>query len=202
MKPNPRHRHFLDLLEARASGWFQPWAGDSFRFQDAEYPSAVQILNGEGAKRNGGRLNVRGSFPIVYGSTTDDTALQECKAHAKRYGLTVRKPRILVAIRLELTQVLDLRKQAVRRSLGITLKQLREEDWEKLQDAGTESLSQALGRAARDAGAEAVIIPSFAHRGGVNVAYFPKNKLRSSKVSIWEESKLPKGPTKPKKKGS
>jgi len=88
--------------------------------------------------------------------------------------------------------VLDLRQSNLRRLLGITLKELQHEDWEKLQDHGTEALSQALGRAASATGAEAVIIPSFAHWRGVNLAWFPANKIKGSVCSIHEGSKLPK----------
>lgn len=192
MKANPRYSEFQSALKAHAGDWFGPWEGDSWRFQDIEFPTAKEILSGRGAELCGGRLNFRGSFPVVYGSIAEDTALKESEARAKRYGLVVRKPRILVAIELKLQRVLDLRRADVRRHLGITLKELQHEDWEKLQDRGTESLSQALGRAAFDLGAEAVMIPSFAHRGGVNVAWFPRNKVKGSGASIHEGSKLPK----------
>jgi RES domain-containing protein len=192
MKANPRYSEFHSVLTAHAYDWLEPWEGDCWRFQDIEFPTANEILSGAGAQRFGGRLNFRGTFPVVYGSSTEDTALKESAARATRYGLVVRKPRILVAIELKLQRVLDLRRANVRRLLGIALKELQHEDWEKLQDHGTEALSQALGRAASVTGAEAVMIPSFAQRGGVNVAWFPANKLKGSACSIHEGSKLPK----------
>lgn len=190
MKFNPRHEHFSKVITTEVDDMLVAWEGDCWRFQDADFPSAKEILNGEGARLNGGRLNVRGSFPVVYGSLSDETALKESKARAKRYGLEVRKPRVFVCIHLKLRRVLDLTQDPIRRSLGVTLKILREEDWEKLQDSGIEALSQALGRAAHGQGAEAIVIPSFAHRGGTNVAFFPRNLTKGRMVKIYEEDTL------------
>lgn len=191
MKLNPRHGHFHATLVAKADKLLRPWQGDCWRFQDAEFPTGKDILSGEGARVNGGRLNVRGSFPVVYGSLSEETALKEANARAKRYGLVVRKPRIFVSIHLDLQRVLDLTDATTRHTLDLPLKVLREEDWEKLQDSGVEALGQALGRAAWQAGAEGVVIPSFAHRGGTNVAFFPGNRAIESKVQIYEEKILP-----------
>lgn len=194
MKKNPRHALFCKTLSKHGSDWPKPWEGYSSRFQGIEYPTQKQILGGEGAFLHGGRLNVRNSFPVVYGSTDEETALAESKAHAKRYGLTIRKPRILVTISFKLQWILDLRDSSIRRALGATLKQLGEEDWEKLQTSGIESLGQTLGRAVFDSGAEAIIIPSFASKRGVNIAFFPTNKIPKSVVTICDGEKLPKAP--------
>jgi len=199
MKANPRHSHFTRALERNAASWFGPWKGECWRFQDASFPTGKQILSGQGALENGGRLNHKGSFPVVYGSCADETALNEANARFRRYGLVVRSPRILVCFRLELQKVLDLTQPKIRRGLGVTLKEFGEENWERLQDVGIESLGQALGRAASELGAEAIVIPSFAQRGGVNVAFLPENRRPDSEVKIWDASKLPKA-SRPQKK--
>lgn len=191
MKANPRYSHFFSVLSAANPDLLIPWKVDCWRYQDIEFPAAKQILSGEGAFRNGGRLNGIGSFPVVYGSATDETALQESAARARRYGLTVRKPRVLVCIEMELQKVLDLRQAPLLGTLGVTLAELGAEDWETLQNNGIESLGQSLGRAAFKAKAEAVIIPSFAHKGGLNVAWFPENRQPGSVVKIVEGEKLP-----------
>ena len=64
-----------------------------------------------------------------------------------------REPRLLVAIHLQLNSVLDLTNAAIRRKLGITLEEIREENWRKLQNNRVESLTQSLGRAAFESGA-------------------------------------------------
>ncbi len=191
MKFNPRYHIFKDVLDERAGDWLQPWKGESWRFQDINFSSEEETLSGDGAQINGGRFNHKGTIPAVYGSLEQETALAESNARAKRSGLTIRKPRTFVCIGLNLKKVLDLRQPSFRKKLGITLKELAEEDWENLQDHGTESVSQALGRAAADAGAEAIIIRSFARSTGFNAVFFPVNKVKGSKVSIFEGGKLP-----------
>lgn len=191
MKANPRYAHFRSVLDVPGANWLEPWEGDCWRYQDIDFPSAKQILSGEGAFRNGGRLNGIRSFRVVYGSATEKTALDESAARARRYGLTVRKPRILVCIEMKLQKVLDLRQAPLLGALGVTLAELGAEDWETLQNNGIESLGQALGRAAFDTRAEAIIIPSFAHGGGLNVAWFPQNRMRGSGIKIVEGEKLP-----------
>ena len=191
MKANPRYGEFLTTLQKCAEAWGQPWIGDSWRFQDIDFPTGKDILSGKGAQLRGGRLNFRGSFPVVYGSTDEVTALVESSAHSQRYGLVVRKPRILVAIELRLQRALDLRVPDIQGALNLSLKELQCENWGNLQYHGTEALSQALGRAVFDAGFEAILIPSFAHPAGTNIAWFPKNALRGSTASIHEGSKLP-----------
>ena len=191
MKPNPRYPELFTLLKENAADWFQPWEGDCSRLQVIDYPSEKNILDGMGAFHRGGRLNFKEGFPVVYGSLSEETALKESGAYAKKFNFVVRTPRILVVIGLQLHRVLDLREAVTRRKLSLTLKELGSEDWEVLQEKGFESLGQALGRAAVTAGAEAVIVPSFAHRGGFNVAFFPKNLASKSSVKVHEGEKLP-----------
>jgi len=192
MKANPRYKELKDLLEEHSDDWFLPWEGDFTRFQIIDYPSKEDILSGRGAFLRGSRLNFKKTFPVVYGSLSEETTLRESGAYAKRFGFTVRTPRILVVICLKLDRVLDLRDPTIRRKLNITLKELRSEVWEALQGKGFETLGQALGRSAMAAGAEGVIIPSFAHKGGANVAYFPENLQKGSSALIFEGDKLPK----------
>jgi RES domain-containing protein len=200
MKANPRYPHFNSVLQEAGADWLVPWEGDCWRYQDIDFPSAKQILSGEGAFRNGGRLNGIGAFRVVYGSAAEKTALDESAARARRYGLTVRKPRILVCIEMKIQKVLDLRHEPLLQALGLTLAELGAEDWETLQSNGTESMGQSLGRAAFDAGVEAILIPSFASAGEMNVAWFPANRARGSVVRIVEGEKLPSGRGEKKRK--
>lgn len=200
MKANPRYAHFFSVLVADYAKWLAPWEGDCWRYQDVEFPSAKEVLSGEGARQNGGRLNTIGSFPVVYGSSAEKTALDESAARARRYGLTVRKPRILVCIEMKLQKVIDLRNEPLLRALGLTLAELGAEDWETLQSNGTESMGQSLGRATFDTGVEGVLIPSFAHPEGLNIAWFPPNHVHGSVVRIVGGDKLPVGKAKKKRK--
>lgn len=57
---------------------FKPWT----------FPRPNQMMSGEGARWRGGRWNPPG-IAVLYGSTTDTTALEECKTHDRYYGVEV-----------------------------------------------------------------------------------------------------------------
>lgn len=169
--PNPRYRAFRECLAAHPD-WLKPWTGCFFRFQTLQFPSAADILSGEGASRRGGRWNPPG-LRALYGSTTDAAALEEAKANDRYYGLVTKTPRLVVAIDANVPRMLDLTVPTVRRRLGITLAELAAEDWRKLLQGGQESLSQALGRAAAACGASGLLVRSAAVRKANNVVIFP-----------------------------
>jgi RES domain-containing protein len=185
-----RHPRFTELRdEFRAhSEWFTPWAGTTFRFQTIDFPKQYHVLSGLGASHRGGRWNPQG-LPAIYGSTTDTAALEECKANDRYYGVQTKSPRLLVAIEARLTRTLDLTNPAIRRTLEITLTELAQEDWRKIQHAGKESLTQAIGRAVAAAGGSGLLARSAGHRHGVNVVIFPKAHL-SDHLEVVEGDKL------------
>jgi RES domain-containing protein len=180
LQPNPRFAGFRDVLAAHPA-WLTPWTGTFFRFQTVRFPTAADVLRGEGARLRGGRWNPPG-LAAVYGSTTDTTALEECKANDRHYGVATTRPRLLVAVEARLRGVLDLTAPAVRRRLGVTLPELAEEDWRRLLEAGHESTAQALGRAAAAVGASGLLVRSAAVARGVNVVVFlraaPGDRMR------------------------
>ena len=104
--PNPRYREFRECLAAHPD-WLGPWTGCFFRFQTLQFPSAADILSGEGASRRGGRWNPPG-LRAIYGSTTDSAALEEAKANDRYYGVVTRTPRLVVTINASAPQMLDL----------------------------------------------------------------------------------------------
>lgn len=186
-QPNPRFADFHAVIAEHAE-WFAPWAGTLFRFQSIDYPVPADILSGHGARDRGGRWNVPG-MATVYGSTTDNTALEECKANDRYYGIENKAPRLLVAVEAQLTGMLDLTSPAVRRALGVTLKELAAEDWRKLLQLGNECTTQALGRAAASAGASGLLVRSAAVPRGVNVVVFPGARTKD-RMSVVEGEKL------------
>jgi RES domain-containing protein len=111
--PFHRHPRFAELRDQfRAHPeWFTPWTGTVFRFHTVDYPMARDVLSGKGAAGRGGRWNPPG-LHTIYGSTTDTTALEECKANDLYYGVVNKSPRLLVAIEAHLTRALDLTGQA------------------------------------------------------------------------------------------
>ena len=168
---HPRMAELRDLFRAHPE-WFSPWSGTLFRFQTVDFPVPKDVLSGEGARWRGGRWNSPG-LATLYGSTTDTTALEECKAHDRYYGVSTKSPRLLIAIEAQLTRMLDLTAPATRRAMGVTLAELGAEDWRKLQAAGRESFTQAIGRAVAAAGGSGLLSRSSAVPRGVNVAVFP-----------------------------
>ena len=177
---------------AEGSQLLRPWHGTAYRVTTLDYPNPKSILLGQGSFLHGGRWNAIGSFRAVYGSTVDTVAVAESRATADyaQIPLPFATPRLLVAIELALQAVLDLTHASVRERLGITIDELRTEDWRKVQEDGRESFTQAIGRAVFSSGGEGVCVPSGRVPGGVNAVYFPQNHRAASRVVVLESEKL------------
>jgi RES domain-containing protein len=130
--------------------------------------------------------------PRTNGSTTDTTALEECKANDRYYGVVTTSPRLLVTIEARLDRVLDLSDAVVRRSLGVTLEELASEDWRKLLNAHRESFGQALGRVVAEVGGHGLLARSAVVPRGLNVAIFTKQIMPTSRLSVVEGDVLEK----------
>lgn len=186
---HPRFAELRDLFRAHPE-WFGAWHGTLFRFQAVEFTRLKDVLSGKGASWRGGRWNPPG-IPALYGSTTDLTALEECKAHDRYYGVETKSPRLLVAIEAQLTRMLDLTAPTTRRAMDVTLAELGAEDWRKLQAAGKESFTQAIGRAVFAVGGSGLLSRSAAVPRGVNVAIFPGARA-AGQLEVVEGAKLEK----------
>jgi RES domain-containing protein len=187
LQPNPRFAEFHEILTGHPE-WLKPWEGTFFRFQSISYPNPNDVLSGDGARDRGGRWNAPG-VAAIYGSTTDDTALEECKANDRYYAVETKGPRLLVAVEAKLVGMLDLTGPTIRRSLSATLKELAAEDWRKFLQAGKESTTQALGRAAAASRASGLLARSAAVPQGINVVVFPRAHQADQMVVV-EADKL------------
>jgi RES domain-containing protein len=187
-----RHPRFAGLRDGfRAHPeWFTPWTGTFFRFQTVDFPTARDVLSGDGARTHGGRWNSPG-IAALYGSTTDTTALEESKANDRYYGVETRSPRLVVAIEARVNRMLDLTNPDIRRELDVTLTGLAAEDWRKLLAVGKESFTQALGRAVAAAGGSGLLARSATVRRGDNVVVFP-GACRGDRLAVVEAGKLEK----------
>lgn len=187
-----RHPRFAELrdLFLRHPEWFTVWQGTLFRFQTVDYPAPKDVLSGAGARWRGGRWNAPG-LAVLYGSSTDTTALEECKAHDRYYGVVTKSPRLLVAIEGQVNRMLDLTRPDYRRMMGLTLAELAAEDWRKLQEAGRESFTQAIGRAVAASGGSGLLVRSATVYRGVNVVIFPGNSP-GDQLAVVEGEKLKK----------
>ncbi|MBE7539735.1 MAG: RES family NAD+ phosphorylase [Opitutaceae bacterium] len=195
LKPNPRYAEFHETLATHPQ-WLKPWTGTLFRFQTINFPTARDIISGAGARMRGGRWNPPG-LAAVYGSTSDSIALEECRAHDRYYGVVTKGPRVLVAIEVRLTKVLDLRLPSLRRALHITQRELASEDWRKLMQTRQESQTQALGRAAAAIGASGMLVNSANARSGTNGVVFPSAHPDDC-IEVVEGEKLARFSLKPK----
>lgn len=187
-----RHPRFAELREELCAhpAWFSAWHGTLFRFHTVDFPAPKDVLSGDGARWRGGRWNAPG-LATLYGSTTDTTALEECKANDRYYGVETKSPRLLVAIEARLNRVLDLTNPDIRRALDLTLTELAAEDWRKLLAAGKESFTQTLGRATAAAASSGLLVRSATVRRGVNVVIFP-GVCAGDRLEVVEGRKLEK----------
>jgi RES domain-containing protein len=153
------------------------WSGVVYRSASISYASRDDLLTGAGARHAGARWNPPKSVATVYTSLEPGTAIEEALAHHRYYALPVETalPRVLVSIRAALQRVLNLTSQRALRVLGISRRQLLEEDWRARNQQGKEALTQAIGRLAWVAEWEGMLVPSSGHPGGVNLIIFPGN---------------------------
>ena len=192
VRANPRYEAFFAHLQETKRP-FAKWEGVAFRATPLPHANAVKLLDGKGSFKTGGRWSAAGTFRAVNLSTSQETAVKESSASFTYYNFAPSdvRPKVLVGVRLRLSKVLDLVDPRGRRTLPwVGLEELLAEDWRKVNDAGHEALSQALGRAAHASGAEGLLVPSARVPGGINVVYFPDSLAASSEVEILGEDEL------------
>ena len=155
----------------------RPWRGVTFRSVDLAFATPADVLSGKGNFLYGGRWNAPGSFPVIYSSTRPGTAVEEAFRLAADFELSKDdlRPRITCGIVCELSAVIDLHAENVPR--WIALEVWLREDFKKINEGGSETLCQAFGRAARNAGIVGMFCPSVQVRKAVNLVVF-RDRLR------------------------
>ncbi|MGO9600463.1 MAG: RES family NAD+ phosphorylase [Isosphaeraceae bacterium] len=185
-------RKAIERCDSRAV----PWSGVVYRSATPRYANRDDLLTGVGSKSAGARWNPPRSFPTVYASLDPHTALDEFLAHFRHYGFPIESamPRITVSVRVHLGRVLDLVDGPTRSVLRVSARRMLDEPWREEQAAGREALTQALGRLGHERGWEAILVPSAARRGGVNLIHFPDNLAAGSTLEIVNVGDLPSRP--------
>ena len=185
-----RLRHAIERCASRAV----LWTGVVYRSVSPRYGNKDDLLTGTGSKTAGARWNPPNSFPTVYSSLDPHTALDEVLAHFRYYGFPIESamPRIMVSVRVRVARVLDLTDGKTRAALRVSKRRILDEPWREEQKAGREALTQALGRIGHEFGWEALLVPSAARRGGLNLIIFPANLFRRSLLEIVNVGELPR----------
>jgi RES domain-containing protein len=197
MTPMKKHPHHLQLARglSRSVRHSTSWAGEVYRATSVRYANRDDLLTGLGAKSAGGRWNPPSGFATVYTSLTPETALAEYLAQHRYFGWPVSSamPYVMVALGVTLQKVLDFSDGKVRSSLGVSLVRMIDTAWRRA--SVHESITQALGRCAFEAELEAILVPSSAALGEVNLVVFPGNLLApGSWINVINREKLPPPP--------
>ena len=191
VKANPEYEIFLAELKRRKK-LFVKWQGVAFRAAPLEFARLSKLLDGRGSLKFGGRWSAAGTLRAVNMSLSQEAAIGESGANFTHYNFEASdvRPKVIVGVRLKLGRVIDLRKGKNSLNRGLPLGEMLAEDWRRANDAGRESQSQAFGRAAHDAGAEGLIVPSARVGGGVNLVFFPESLAETSAAEVLGEEEL------------
>ena len=173
------------------------WEGTLYRATTVEYANRHDFLSGVGSRKTGGRWNPPGQFKAVYGCLEPETAMAESLANFRDFGIPESEamPLVFVAAAVKLQVVLDLTMPEVQNRLGITFRRMTTTDWQKLQAAGKEAVTQALGRLAWEERLEGILVPSARLKRSTNIVLFPSRRRRGSSWRIVRARNLPKKPS-------
>jgi RES domain-containing protein len=134
-----------------------------------------QALSAEGCELYGGRYNPKGAFGAPYcGQTPAVCSAEVRRATAGRMATRF----VLVSVNVERRRILDFTDQAILERLGLRSEDLARLDW---------TLTQELGRLARQAGFEALLVPSAAGPGSNLVLFLDRLGPASSVLLVAAE---------------
>jgi len=192
-RPHPRSAEFATWFADRLANAV-PLAGEFYRAAGPRRITAAEILSGVGASIAGGRWNPLGVMKVVYLSVKPETALGESVEHFRRNNLPVWKgmPKVVVGVRVSVARSLDLTATGLGGDLPESLAVLMAEDWRAIMERGDEATAQAFGRAAFQAGVQALLVPSKPDPTGVNVLVFPERLTAADALAVLNAEVLDK----------
>lgn len=131
-----------------------------------------RVLSIEGSERYGGRYNPKGAFGALYCGESPTVSSAEVRKAAPGRKLG---PFDLATLVVELHRVLDLTEQDILEQLSLRSEDLVSADWTRMQE---------LGRLARKAGFEALLVPSAAGPGRNLVVFLDRLDPASSVLLV------------------
>jgi RES domain-containing protein len=187
------HPSFPGLVRSvrQAGAMVAPWEGRVFRAVEIKWAKPASLLSGEGTRKHGGRWMRAGVAEVAHAAMTEALAIKESRHAFDYYGIRKPRnnPRVSVEIRVKLAKVLPL--GAVEAVFPhLTNEELLREDWEKVNGKGSETLAQAIGRAAWQIGLEGMVVPSARDRRSRNLVWFPGNLCAGSSCTITGQHEL------------
>lgn len=188
---HPRYPELFALLRGAKAKLKVAWKGPVYRCVALKWARPEFLINGEGTLRSGSRWMRPALTPAVYASSTEAIALKESRRPLKHFGIhrPSSAPRVVVEMMADLKIVADLSGiDAVLPWPG--LHELLAEDWERINSAGSETLSQAFGRALWKLRFSGLIVPSARDRRGRNLIWFPGNLSKNDEIRISGETEL------------
>ena len=185
MKPDPRQNRLKTHLRDHPIH-ATPWAGLAFRAAALKHASPETLIDGKGAHKHGGRWNPPASFRAVYLALSPEAAVAEVFQTGSHYGFNVAslRPRVIVAVRIQLWNIVDLRPDAGPISEVCSLAELLGENWRIAADQKRMTLSQTLGSLFFAIGIEGFLVPSATGEGPGNLVLFNDNLLPDSSLEV------------------
>lgn len=192
-EPHPDRDNIQQRLASRIGELAFSFSETVFRFVDPRFSSIADLFAGEGSLYANGRWLCKGSHLATYTSLEPETALAESLAANRYFGFPDENsaPILLVTASAKLARVVDLRDGKIRQRLRVSEESMLNCDWRADNSAGRESVTQALGWALREGGAEGFLTPSAASLNGSNLIVFPENLSKTSHLKVTREVQWP-----------
>lgn len=191
IQAHPRYRNLFSELRQSSERIVRPLEAPAYRCVELKWARLVYLISGEGTRRNGSRWMQPGYQRVVHAASTPGIALKESNRAFSYFGVDRprQNPRVRVELNLALSRIIDLEK-LMGFSEWLHLDELLGENWEKANQRGLETLSQACGRAVFESGFEGLVCPSAIDRRGRTIVWFPANLDSISRLEISGQSEL------------
>lgn len=181
--PYPEYDRLRDIIADLCKREVRPCCVRLYRFASHDFAHDKTFLSGEGALFCDTRFGLKGNYRILYGSISPELAMQEVLAAYKYFGIQCPSMHhVIRSFECDLTKTLDLTSPHICVLLGVSVNKIKRSDWRKAINAGKESVTQAIGRAAVESGLEALLVPSMHADKDFNVVIFPDNLNRQDSV--------------------